>query len=87
MIVFISIIVQKKYHAYLIKNNFICKRSLIEFPFTTWEDRIYKAKIYHNEYSRTSSKKNFKRLWSSQYPRELLYLKFEEIWNEKINKP
>ena len=33
----------KKVHAYLIKNNFILKE-VYKFPFTTWEDRIYKIK-------------------------------------------
>ena len=30
----------KKIHSYLIKNNFILKKTL-KFPFTTWEDRFY----------------------------------------------
>lgn len=33
----------KKVHAYLIKNNFILKE-VYKFPFTNWEDRIYKKK-------------------------------------------
>ena len=32
-----------KIHKYLIKNNFILKKTL-KFPFTTWEDRIYSNK-------------------------------------------
>ena len=44
-----------KIHNYLIKNNFRLKGKY-KFPFTNWEDRVYKN--YKYEYSRTSSKRN-----------------------------
>ena len=49
----------KKIHNFLKKNKFILRKKY-KFPFTTWEDRIYKIKILNNEYSRTSSKRNTK---------------------------